>query len=159
MTIEGNFTTGARPDAIEVVTTDHREVEQLFTVIAAAGGPEDSELRRDLGTRITHELSVHAQIEEQVLYPAVRRNVDGGDDLADRAIQEHNEMKQQIARLEGLTPDDPSYLPGFAELQATVSQHVREEEEELLPLLRDSVPGETIYELGDALLQAKASVS
>jgi hemerythrin superfamily protein len=159
MPIEGNFETGAKADGIEVITTDHRAVEQLFTLIQAATKREDTELRRDLGIRITHELTVHTTIEEQVLYPAVRRYVDDGDDLADRAVEEHQAVKQLLAKLEGVAPDDNDYLPGFRELEQQVSQHVQEEESTLLPALRDSVRGEVIYDLGDALLQAKASLA
>jgi hemerythrin superfamily protein len=157
MTIEDNFATGAKPDAIEVITSDHREVEQLFTLLQAATKPDDTDLRRDLGERIVRALSVHAEAEEQVLYPAVRRYVDDGDDLADHSTQEHQELKDQLAKLDGMSPDDPGFLPGFAEAQDTVAHHVRDEEAELLPQLRDSLRGEDLYGLGEALLKAKAA--
>jgi hemerythrin superfamily protein len=159
MTIEGNFETGAKADAIEVITTDHRVVEQLLTQVEAAAKPEDTELRRDLGGRIVHELTVHMTIEEQVLYPAVRRYVDDGDDLADRAVAEHQTVKDLLGKLAAASPDDAGYLAGFAELEASVAQHVHEEERELLPQLRESVRGEKLYELGDELLAAKASAA
>jgi hemerythrin superfamily protein len=159
MPIEGNFQTGAKADGIEVITTDHRAVEQLFTLIQAATKSEDTELRRDLGQRIVHELTVHTTIEEQLLYPEVRRYVDDGDDLADRAVAEHQAVKQLMAKVQAVSPDDSDYLPGFKELEQLVSQHVHEEETTLLPALRESVRGEVIYDLGDALLQAKAAAA
>jgi len=157
MTIEGNFTTGARADAIEVITTDHREVEQLFTQLLAADDPKDTELRRDLGERILRALSVHAAAEEHVLYPAVRRYVDDGDDIADHSLQEHQELKEQLAALDGMSPDDAEFLPGFERARETVAHHVHEEESSVLPKLRDSLRGEDIYDLGDALAKAKAA--
>src|SRR5690349_8952451 len=110
MTSEGNFTTGARADAIEAVTTDHRVVEQLFTVLMQTKA-EDDELRSELARRIVHELSVHASVEEEVLYPAVRRHVDGGDDLIDRSVAEHQALKEQLARFDGTAPGDADFLP------------------------------------------------
>src|SRR5690242_4694563 len=105
MTTEGNFTTGARADAIELVTADHRVVEQLFVQLAATKVPLDAALRTELARRIVQELSVHTAIEESVLYPVIRRHVDGGDDLVDRSIGEHDALRQQLARLDGLAAD------------------------------------------------------
>jgi|tagenome__1003787_1003787.scaffolds.fasta_scaffold20847451_2 hemerythrin superfamily protein len=157
MTSEGNFTTGARADAIEAVTTDHRVVEQLFTVLMHTKVPEDDELRSELARRIVHELSVHASIEEDVLYPAVRRHVDGGDDLIDRSVAEHQALKEQLARFDGMAPGNADFLQVAQGVEQLVAQHVQEEERSVLPALHDSVPGERLYELGDALEKAKAS--
>jgi hemerythrin-like domain-containing protein len=157
MTTEGNFTTGARADVIEVVTTDHRVVEQLFVHLMATKVPQDEELRAELARRIVHELSVHAAAEEQVLYPAVRRNVDGGDDLVDRSAAEHRALEEQLARLDGMAPDDGDFVPTAEGVQQLVAQHVHEEEHTVLPALRDSVRGEQLYELGDAIEAAKGA--
>jgi hemerythrin superfamily protein len=157
MTTEGNFTTGARADAIEVVTTDHRVVEQLFVHLMATKVPEDAELRAELARRIVRELSVHAAIEEDALYPVVRRHVDGGDDLVDRSVAEHQALKDQLERLDGMTPEDGEFTATAEALRALVAQHVQEEEQTVLPALRDSVPGERLYELGDELEKAKTA--
>jgi hemerythrin superfamily protein len=157
MTVEGNSITGARADAVEVITTDHRAVERLFVLLQAATKPADTELRRDLGQRIVRELSAHAAAEEQVLYPAVRRYVDGGDDLADEAIAEHQELKELLTTLDGADPDDDAFLTGFRRAEELVAAHVRDEEGRLLPQLRDCAGGERLYELGDALGTAKAA--
>jgi hemerythrin superfamily protein len=156
MTTEGNFTTGARADAIEIVTTDHRVVEQLLGQLMATKAADDETLRRALAQRVVQELSVHTTIEEEVLYPVVRRHVDGGDDLIDRSVSEHGALKEQLARLHDLSPDDDDFVPTVERVQQLVAQHVHEEEHTVLPGLRESVPGERLYSLGDALEQAKA---
>jgi hemerythrin superfamily protein len=156
MTIEGNFTTGARADAIELVTTDHRVVEQLFVNLMATKVPEDLELRRGLTHRIVQELSVHASVEEQFLYPAIRKHVDGGDDLVDQSVEEHQRMTEALARLDDLDPEEPGFVLAAEELQRLVAQHVHEEEHTVLPLFRQSVSGELIYSLGDEMQKAKA---
>src|SRR3954470_20318609 len=147
MTTEGNFTTGARADAIEVVTTDHRVVEQLFVQLMATKVPDDEELRAALARRIVDELSVHTAIEEEVLYPVIRRHVDGGDDLIDRSVEEHRAVKEQVARFDGLAPSDADFIPAAESVQKLVAQHVQDEERVVLPALRDSVRGEQLYEL------------
>jgi hemerythrin superfamily protein len=157
MTSEGNFTTGARADAIEAVTTDHRVVEQLLTNLMATKVPQDDELRTELAHRIVRELSVHATVEEEVLYPAIRRHVDGGDDLVDRSVAEHQALKEQLARFDGMEPGDADFLPAAQAIEQLVAQHVHEEEHTVLPALRESIPGERLYELGDELENAKKS--
>jgi hemerythrin superfamily protein len=159
MTTEGNFTTGARADAIEVVTTDHRVVEQLFVQLMATKVPEDAELRGELARRIVHELSVHTAIEEDVLYPVIRRHVDGGDDLVDRSVAEHEALKAQLARFDEMAPDSADFVATAEAARGLVAQHVHEEEHTVLPELRDSVPGERLYELGDELEKAKQSAT
>jgi hemerythrin superfamily protein len=155
MPIEGNFTTGAKADAIEVITTDHREVEQLFVLIQATDGVNDLDIRADLAQRIADDLTLHTSIEERVLYPAVRRFVDDGDTLVEEAEKDHQEIRNLIAEVRELAPDADDFVAAFGRLQQTVAHHVQEEERTLLPQFKESVSGEMLYELGDALIGAK----
>jgi hemerythrin superfamily protein len=116
-------------DGYEMLSEDHREVERLFDTYRH--DPEDS-IARDICSR----LSVHTRVEEAALYPALRRYVDGGDDLADVAEQEHAVAKSIIARIDGSSPEQLFDL--VTELRSEVEHHVESEESELFPQMRES---------------------
>jgi hemerythrin superfamily protein len=117
------------PDLFELLSTDHRNVNRLFVAFDA-----------DHDDAIAHEicdaLTLHSEIEEQVLYPEVRRLVDDGDDLANAAEDEHGAVRALIARVYTAPPID--LAPVMNEMRALVEQHVQSEESDLFPRLRES---------------------
>src|SRR5438105_4972793 len=127
-------TTGASADALELLTSDHRAVEQLFHQLNNASANTD--IARHVAEEIVTELSVHAAIEEQVLYPGLRTTGAEGDRLADRSLYEHQEMKELLAEVDGRPVDDASVQSVFTRLQTSVERHVGEEEGVIFPLLR-----------------------
>jgi hemerythrin superfamily protein len=148
------MTTGASADAIELLAADHRAVEQLFRHLAAAGEVGAVENQRDLAQRIVRELSVHAAVEEQVLYPAVRTLLPEGDRLADTSLEDHAEVKRALADLDGRDPSDDGFEPCAARLAELVRSHVAEEEGELFPALQ-AAGRERLQELATALERAR----
>src|SRR4051812_23268440 len=126
-----NHNPGARAmtDIFEMLSNDHREVEQLF-----------DRYRQTHDDVVAHEicdaLTMHAEVEEQVLYPELRRIVDDGDDLANDAEAEHATMKLIIARVFESPP--PDLRPVIDELRETVEHHVSNEERNLFPRLMDA---------------------
>src|SRR4051812_30166227 len=107
-------------DGFSRLEQDHREIaEQLQEVLSDVESP----VVRELGERLTH----HSELEEAALYPALRRYVDGGDDLADRAVQEHAAVATMVAALyDSATPERLGEL--LEELGDAVSAHVAFEE-------------------------------
>jgi hemerythrin superfamily protein len=144
-------TTGASADAIELILADHRGVEQLFHQLNAATTPQT---RLEIGDRIICELSIHAAAEEQILYPAARRILGEGE-LVDHAIDEHDELKRVLADLDGAAPDDDRFTAGFREAERLVTDHVAEEERDLLPRLKNEGDPHQLQKLGQALELAK----
>jgi iron-sulfur cluster repair protein YtfE (RIC family) len=116
-------------DGFDILSEEHRAVERLFETYRH--DPEDS-----IAHEICAQLGVHTRIEEAALYPALRRYVDGGDDLADVAEQEHAAAKSIIARIYDSPPEDLFDL--MAELRREVEHHVESEESELFPEMRES---------------------
>jgi hemerythrin superfamily protein len=116
-------------DVFEALSQDHRDAARLFDRYAATG--EDSDARE-----ICDALTMHAEVEEQVLYPELRRIVDDGDDLANDAEAEHATMKLIIARIFESPP--PDLRPVIDELRETVEHHVSNEERNLFPRLMDA---------------------
>src|SRR5262245_58687073 len=98
--------------------------------------------KRALVANVCLALEVHAQLEEEIFYPALRA-VAPDDDVLDKARPEHDEMRRLIAELRTLQPDNLIYDETFRTLMRTVLHHVADEETVLLP------PAEDV--LGDAL--------
>lgn len=143
--------TTTQPNAIELLTTDHAAVEQMFRQIETL--PE-GDARSELVAGVVRELSVHAAIEEQVLYPAMRKALPGGDHLVHEAIEEHQQVKETLAaieRAESAAERDPHLVS----LIGNVRHHVEEEEVELFPKLRASITTAELQEMGAKLAAAK----
>ena len=103
MTKEG-IETGARQDALELLASDHREVEQLFSMMEAARKTGAKDEQRHIAERVVHELSVHAVAEEEILYPLMRKVLDDGDARVEDALSEHQEAKELLASIDGADP-------------------------------------------------------
>jgi hemerythrin superfamily protein len=142
-------------NVIQELTTDHREVDALFAQMEtlAAADPK----RRDLADELTMELVRHSVAEEEHLYPAVRRYVDGGDDIADKEIADHSEVERMLKELEDCRPTDGRFDALMAQLKSSVTAHVRDEEGRLFPLLAESCSAEALDELGQKVRAAKES--
>jgi hemerythrin superfamily protein len=122
-------------DAIALLTADHRTVKELFKQFEKLTKQDDvDEEKAELVRRICNELTVHAQIEEEIFYPAVREAID--DDLMDEADIEHASAKDLIAQLEDLEPGDDHYDARVTVLGEYVDHHVKEEEGEMFSKAR-----------------------
>ncbi len=141
-------------DATALLTQDHRSVEKLFKRFEKTGARAYA-TKRQIVDRIIEELSVHAAIEEQVFYPAVRRRVAGAEDQALESLEEHHVVKWLLSELEGMAPDDERYTAKTTVLIENVRHHVTEEQDDLFPKVRRSLSRRELTELGDALARAK----
>ena len=139
-------------DAVEVLTHDHREVEDLFTRIDNA---PDHETRRDLTEQVITELVRHSVAEEQYLYPLVRKILPGGGELADKEIQDHAEVEKALKKLEIMDVQSTSFLGDVHNVRDEVMSHVAEEEGELFPQLQRECTPEDLRELGAKIEKAK----
>jgi len=121
-------------DAIALLKQDHRTVEQLFEEFENA---DDDQLQA-IAERVCQLLTVHAQIEEEMLYPAAKEAFDDEEelDLVNEANVEHQTAKDLIAKIEGMTPEDESFKATVKVLSEYIKHHVKEEEGELFPALK-----------------------
>lgn len=117
----------SRHDAITLLTADHRNAMDLFEQFDKARESEDDESCAALVQEICSELTLHATVEEEVFYPAVRAAVDD-DDLMDEAQVEHATARDLIAQLEEMEPGDPLYVAKVRVLCEYVRHHIGEEE-------------------------------
>ena len=119
-------------DALALLKDDHREVESLFSRFEKARGEAE---KGRLGEKICNELDVHARIEEQLFYPAVREAI-SDDELMNEAEVEHASAKDLIGQIQSMQPDDDLYDAKVTVLGEYINHHVQEEEGEMFPKAR-----------------------
>ena len=139
-------------DVVGVLTHDHREVQELFAEVEITTDP--GKLRK-LTDQIITELTRHSVAEEQYLYPAVRDHIPGGDKLADKEIEDHNTVEKALKTLEKMDTDHPQFMTTFRQMSNEVRAHIKEEEEELFPQLREHATSDELRELGAKVQKAK----
>jgi len=144
-------------DAIAVLKGDHASVEELFAKFEKSG-PRAFKTRANLVSRMITELSVHAAIEEAVLYPTCRQELAGTEDEVLESLEEHHVVKWLLVELDGLDPEHERFHPKVAVLTELVRHHVREEERQLFPALRANLGKARLVELGKELTNLRSNV-
>lgn len=147
----------SRPsDVIALITADHAAVNKLFKRYSGLG-PRARKSRREVAERVIHELSVHAAVEEQILYPKVRTAVPNGERLVRKAIDEHQSMKQVLVELEKCPPESDAFDTLMMRVRDEVRQHVKEEEasDGILGRLRKHTPQAELREMARLMRAAK----
>lgn len=144
-------------DAIKLLIADHRMVTELFDEFEKMKdkGDEDEEAKQLLVETACAALTIHAQIEEEVFYPAARDAIDDMD-LLDEAEVEHASAKQLISELSAMQPGDDLYDAKFTVLGEYVKHHIEEEEKELFAKVKKS--DLDLDDLGDELMQRKLAL-
>jgi hemerythrin superfamily protein len=136
----------------QLLKRDHRTVKALFRKLERAS--RRSEKQR-LGQEIIEELSVHATIEEQLVYPLLRERGRRLEDPLLNALEEHHAVKLTLAELDKMTADDERYDAKMHVVQEVVEMHIAEEEKELLPRLAKLLDREERRQLGAAIRSMK----
>ena len=127
--------TTASQDAFALLTSDHKLVKSLFKEFESLKDEGDDDQKATLVETICNELTVHAQIEEEIFYPALREAIDD-EDLMDEADVEHASAKQLIAQLEQLQVGGDHYDAMVTVLGEYIDHHVKEEEGEMFSKAR-----------------------
>lgn len=141
-------------DAIALLKADHAEVEKLFKRFEDLG-PRAKKTKADVAKKVIADLSQHAVVEEQHLYPALRERMPDDEDLVLEALEEHHVAKWLLSELDALTPDDERFDAKFMVLAENVRHHVKEEEGEMFPKMRQAFTRSELDELGATLAAAK----
>ncbi len=124
------------PDALQLLMAEHREVKAMFQqyqTLVDAGGKGDE--RMLLASQICVALTVHTQMEEEILYAAARTVLTKDEDIVDEAYVEHAGAKNLIAQLKTMTSDQPLFDAKVKVLGEYIDHHVKEEETEFFPKL------------------------
>ena len=120
------------PDALALLKADHDLVQDLFDKFEKA---KTDKQKATLAEQICTELTIHAQIEEEIFYPAVREAI-GEDDLMDEADVEHAGAKDLIAQIDASAPGEEHFDAKVTVLGEYIKHHVKEEQSEMFPKVR-----------------------
>jgi len=143
-------------DAITLLKQDHKTVNALFRKYEKLGDAAYVS-KRAVVDEIIEELSVHAAIEEQVFYPAVKGISDDLKDHVLESLEEHHVVKWLLDELVGLDPKAERFDAKVTVLIESVRHHVEEEETEFFPTVRESLGRKVLGEIGEVLETSKAS--
>jgi len=135
-------------DAIELLKEDHQRVEKIFSAM------EKKENRQKMFPELDRELSVHAEIEEKIFYPATKE-AEPTRDLVLESIEEHKQIKMVLADLEQADMTTDVWGAALKVLEEDVMHHVGEEENELFPRVRKVLSKEQLQDLGARLEELK----
>ena len=130
------------PNALEMIREDHHKVQQLFQEFETT---EDRSAKKRIVENAIQELKVHAALEEELFYPAVRKQLDE-EETIDEAIEEHHVVKLLISELEDMSLGDKRYDAKFTVLSESVKHHIEEEESEVLSEIEGSLDAESLGE-------------
>jgi len=133
-------TTRSEKDACDLLDTDHRNVKKMFKQyeeLMESRGRTAGQKKKELALQICHELTVHAQIEEEIFYPALRAALKDTDMLAEAEV-EHQSAKDLIAQIEGMGEPDEKFDAKVTVLGEYIDHHVKEERNEIFPKARAS---------------------
>lgn len=119
--------------AIMLLKSDHETVKALFKRFEKAEDADDCEKCKAIADQAIAELKIHATIEEELFYPAVRQQIEDEDGIMDEADEEHHEAKVLIAELELMSGEEDHYCAKFTVLAENVRHHIEEEEGEMFP--------------------------
>jgi hemerythrin-like domain-containing protein len=123
------FKTEKPQEAIALLRADHKLVDDLFKEYEET---KSAAKKKQIVTKICTELGVHAQVEEEIFYPAVKKAL-RDKELVPEATVEHATLKDLIAQVEGVEPDGEMYDAKIKVLCEYVKHHVKEEQNQMFP--------------------------
>jgi hemerythrin superfamily protein len=145
-------TTATAQDATVLLKADHKVVSTLFDEYEAT---KSSAKKKQIVAKICMELSVHAQVEEEIFYPAVKKALKDKE-LVPEATVEHATLKDLIAQVNGVEPEGEMFDAKIRVLCEYVTHHVKEEEGEMFPKVRKT--SLDLVQLGGEIAERKAEL-
>lgn len=148
--------TRAPKDACDLLDTDHKNVKKMFKEyeeLTNSRGRTVAQKKMDLARQICNELTVHAQIEEEIFYPALRNVLKETDTIAEAEV-EHQSAKDLIAQIEAMDSADEMFDAKVTVLGEYIDHHVKEERNEIFPKARSARKLDLVA-MRDELMQRK----
>ncbi|HET8575126.1 MAG TPA: hemerythrin domain-containing protein [Candidatus Paceibacterota bacterium] len=145
------------PNAITMLSDDHREIEELFAQYETSKNFEE---KQKIAETVFLKLEIHAKLEEEIFYPTVKNATEHMETevLVDQSKDEHAEVKNLITNLRSRTVEEERYYIKFQTLVDEVMHHVEEEEEKLFPKVQEEM-SDKLEEMGDAMEERKKTFS
>jgi hemerythrin superfamily protein len=139
-------------NVIDLLTTDHHEVQELVDELLRTSEPEK---RRELADTIIGELVRHSVAEETIVYPSMLAHLANGAEAVEHDTQEHKQLETIMKEMEDCKVGEPEFLELVGRLQDVLADHVSDEEQEQFPQLRASVPAEQLEAMGGQVAALK----
>ena len=140
------------PSATDMIRADHTRVMAAFHRYKVDSDPA---IRRAIVGTICLSLEVHAQLEEEIFYPAMR---EANIVILDKLVPEHEEMRRLMTMLRSFEPTDMQYDQTLMELMRQVMHHVADEETILLPAAENAL-GPRLGELGAQMTRRRLELT
>jgi hemerythrin superfamily protein len=143
-------------DAIVLLKEDHKLMRKLFKQFQQAG--ENAKDTKDrLAKQIIEELTVHTYIENEAMYPEVRKLLPDLEDDILESYEEHHVADLLVFELFTMNAGDERFVPKMTVLIENVQHHMEEEEDEWFPKVREGLGRKQLGELGDKMVEMKKS--
>src|SRR6476660_6542071 len=143
-------------DAIVLLREDHNEIRRLFKRFEKAA-EDATDTKGEIVEGIIELLTVHTYLENEVMYPEVRRLVPDLEDDVLESYEEHHVSDLLVMELVAMSPDAERFDAKTTVLIENVSHHIEEEEQEWFPKVREALGRKQLQDLGARLLEAKAA--
>jgi hemerythrin superfamily protein len=140
-------------NAFQLLKEDHQKVSGLFQQLEPTTERAEK-TRTELFAKINEELSIHAQIEETIFYPAIKQAAETRDIVLE-GFEEHHVVKMLLKELEAMPVDTEEWAAKLKVLQENVEHHVEEEEGEMFPKSREVLSEDEINQLGMRMEELK----
>ena len=134
-------------DAIVLLRNDHKAMRRLFKAFQAAGD-DDTDRKGAIVKDIIEALTVHTYLENEVMYPEVRKLLPDLEDDVLESYEEHHVADVLCAELHMMKPDDERFDAKTTVLIENVTHHVEEEEQDWFPKVREGLGRKQLQELG-----------
>ena len=140
-------------DGLKLLEQDHKRFRQLL-----AEGEDTTEraikTRTDLFEQLKREITIHEQMEEQVLYPALRE-IAKSRDIALEGYEEHHVVDEIFAELEQTPPSDETWAAKFKVAKENLEHHMEEEEDDMWKAARREFTDDELEQMGDRMMEIK----
>ena len=143
-------------DVTQLLKKDHKMVKKMFEEFEGLKGRKGQK-KVDLVAQITQALTVHAQVEEELVYPAFRENRSMQEQVGE-ALEEHHVAKVLLSELDELQPDDERYNAKVKVLSEYIAHHVKEEEKEMFPEAQKRLSAKRLAALGEEVETRKSEL-
>jgi hemerythrin superfamily protein len=153
VTIVANTSVKSSEDVVQFLKDQHEEIKKLFTETLKSS---DKKTREASFTELRKLLAVHETAEELVVHPTARSEIAGGDKIVDARLQEENEAKKALAKIESMDIESDDFVAALTELQSAVVEHAEHEESEEFAKLGRALDKDELRKLASAVEAAEA---
>jgi hemerythrin superfamily protein len=146
----------SKSNAIAILKDDHEKVTKLFKQFKSADNANNDTKKSAIVEEIAAALNVHASVEEEIFYPAVKKaRAEETKDEVREAYEEHKQIKALLAALSKTASDDDTFDSKVKVLQEDVEHHVKEEEGQMFPDAKKFLGDEKLQALGEQIAARK----